>query len=59
MDVGIFKALPATIMTAMVSPMARPMPRIIAVMMPLEAAGSTTRRTVCQLVAPRAMEPSR
>ena len=51
---GIRAALPVTIITAMVSPMARPMPSITAMMMPERAAGSTTRQMVCQWVAPRA-----
>ena len=35
-------ALPTTMSTAIVSPIARPMPRMIASMMPIFAAGTTT-----------------
>ncbi len=56
---GMRAALPVTIMTAMVSPMARPMPSMTAVTMPERAAGTTTRQMVCQRVAPMASEASR
>ena len=46
--------LPATMMMAMASPMARPMPSTTAAAMPLEAAGTLTRNTVSMWVAPRA-----
>ena len=50
--------LPATIMTAMASPMARPMPSTTAAAMPLEAAGTDTRNTVSMWVAPSARDAS-
>ncbi|KAF5037333.1 hypothetical protein DSECCO2_565740 [anaerobic digester metagenome] len=56
---GMIAALPVTIRTAMVSPMARPMPRMIAAVIPENAAGTTTCRIVCHRVAPRASDPSR
>ena len=56
---GIARALPTTIMTAIVSPTARPMAKTMEAMMPDLAAGSTTRQMVCQCVAPRARAPSR
>ena len=43
---GMLDELPMTNMTAIVSPTARPTPRIIADMMPERAAGSMTRNTV-------------
>ena len=52
-------ALPVTIITAIVSPMARPTPSIIAVRMPERAAGTVTRQMVCQRVAPNASAASR
>jgi hypothetical protein len=51
-------AFPATIMTAMVSPTARPIDRIAAARMPDLAAGRTTILTACQGVAPTASIPS-
>ncbi|MNP71279.1 hypothetical protein D3C76_1676390 [compost metagenome] len=48
---GVF---PITMTTAMVSPTARVMPRITAEMIPLLAAGSTTRIITCRRVEPRA-----
>ena len=45
--------------TAIVSPKARPKPRIIAPIMPELAAGNSTRQMVSQRVAPRAMEALR
>ena len=56
---GILAALPVTIITAIVSPMARPMPSMTAMTMPERAAGSTTRQIVCHCVAPMASAPSR
>jgi hypothetical protein len=56
---GTSSALPATMITAMVSPMARPIPRITAATSPDRAARKRTMVTVCQRVAPRAIEPSR
>ena len=41
-DAGMTGALPTTMRTAMVSPMARPMPSTTALTMPIFAAGSTT-----------------
>ena len=52
-------ALPVTIITAIVSPIARPMPSMTAVRMPERAAGTTTRQIVCQWVAPIARLASR
>ena len=52
-------ALPETIRTIIVSPIARPKPRIIAAPMPGIAAGKTTRSAVCVFDAPRASEASR
>ncbi len=52
-------ALPATIRTAMVSPIALPIPRMIAAAIPDSAAGTITRLIVCHRVAPMAREPSR
>ena len=42
MPPGMTGALPTTMRTAIVSPMARPMPRTTAFTMPILAAGSTT-----------------
>ncbi len=58
-ECGICTEFPATMMTAMVSPTARPMPRMTAATMPERAAGSTTRRMVCHCVAPSASDASR
>ena len=55
---GILATLPATMMMAMASPMARPMPSTMAVAMPLRAAGTLTRNTVSIWVAPRARDAS-
>lgn len=52
-------ALPVTISTAMVSPIARPVPRIIAAVIPESAPGTITLLKVCQRVAPTASDPSR
>ncbi|MNO05986.1 hypothetical protein D3C81_2275780 [compost metagenome] len=46
--------LPMTITTAIVSPTARVMPRMTAEIMPLLAAGSTTRKMTCRRVEPSA-----
>ncbi|MNW69567.1 hypothetical protein D3C74_486040 [compost metagenome] len=46
--------LPITITTAIVSPTARVMPRMTAEIMPLLAAGRTTRIITCRRVEPRA-----
>ena len=48
-----------TIITVMVSPMARPMPNITPVSTPERAAGKVTRQMVCHSVAPRAKAASR
>ena len=46
--------LPMTIVTAIVSPSARPVDRVTAPKRPTRALGSTTRQSTCQRVAPRA-----
>ncbi len=51
-------ALPEAMRTIIVSPMARPSPRATPAAMPGLAAGSSTRRMVCQRAAPRAVEAS-
>ncbi len=56
---GMRAALPVTIITAIVSPMARPMPSMTAMITPERAEGMTTRQMVCQWVAPMASAPSR
>ena len=56
---GMIAVLPATIRTAMVSPTALPIPRMMAAAMPERAAGTITRLIVCHRVAPMASEPSR
>ena len=55
---GIFDTLPATMMIAMASPMARPTPSTTAVATPLRAAGSVTRKQVSASVAPSARDAS-
>src|SRR2546428_56894 len=57
-DLGICGEFPITINTAIVSPMARPMPRITPVRIPGLAAGNSTLQIVCHLVAPRANDAS-
>ena len=52
-------ALPVTIITAIVSPMALPIPSMTAVRMPDLPAGTTTRQMVCHRVAPMARPASR
>ena len=47
-------ALPVTIKTAMVSPMALPMPNIAAAVIPDDAYGKITFQIVCQCDAPNA-----
>ena len=49
--------LPVAMRTIMVSPTARPKPIMMAENTPGLAVGSTTRRAVCQRVAPSANEP--
>ena len=56
---GITGAFPATIMTVIVSPIARPTPSITAVKIPERAAGTVTRQIVCHSVAPSASAASR
>ena len=56
---GRFTAPPATILMAMASPRALPMPSTTPVRMPDLAAGTVTRRMVCILLAPRAREAAR
>ena len=51
-------AQPVAISTVMVSPIARPMPSILAAIMPDAAAGIFTKISVCHFVAPRAREAS-
>ena len=53
------RRLPMTIVTAIVSPSARPRPRMIAPKMPERARGKNDVRIVSQAVAPRASAPSR
>ena len=55
---GIFATLPATIITAIASPIALPIPRTTDVKIPLFAAGTTTLNTVSVLVAPSASDAS-
>ena len=50
--------LPTTIMTAIVSPSARPTPRMTAARIPDFAAGTTTVKTLRSCVAPSASAPS-
>ena len=57
-EVGIFTALPRIIIMAMVSPMARPIPRMTLATIPDRAAGSKTRQIDCQWVAPNERAPS-
>ena len=52
-DPGIWATLPATIITAKVSPIALPIPRITAVIIPGSADGKIIWRIVCQWVDPR------
>ena len=56
---GMTAAFPVTIRTAMVSPTALPIPRMMAAVIPDRAAGVTTLLMVCQCVAPRANDASR
>ena len=58
-DTGIFSDEPAVKITAAVSEMLRPMPRMSPVAIPGSADGSTTFSTVCHLEAPRVYETSR
>ena len=51
--------LPMTRATAMLSPSARPMARVMAAAMPERAPGRTLRSITCHLVAPRARAASR
>src|SRR5262245_26972532 len=53
------KKVTAVKMMGAVSPATRPIPRIVPVIMPGRAAGSTILYVVCHLVAPRASEASR
>ena len=55
---GIFDALPDTIITAIASPIALPVPRTTEANIPLFAAGTTTLKTVSAFVAPRASDHS-
>src|SRR6266403_1366997 len=58
-DVAISGRLPITIVTAMVSPSARPKPKMIAPTMPARALRSTPMRIISQRVAPNASTASR
>ena len=53
---GMFTELPDTRLIAMASPIALPVPRTMAVMMPDFAAGITTWKIVCIFVAPNARD---
>jgi len=55
---GSFTAFPRTMIMAMVSPMARPMPKMMLETIPERAAGIITRQMVCQWVAPSARAPT-
>ena len=55
---GILAWFPATIITAIVSPIARPIPRTTAARIPDFAAGSITIKMLLSFVAPSAREPS-
>ena len=57
--VGKSARFPDTQMTAMASPIALPVPRMSAEMIPERAAGTTTRKTACALVFPMASAPSK
>src|SRR6202521_431813 len=56
---GISSRLPMTMVTAMVSPSARPRASTVAPKIPARAAGSNTRHVVSHQVAPRATDDSR
>ena len=58
MEEGMTAWFPATMTTAIVSPMARPTPRTTDAMIPENAAGTTMRKTERSCVAPRASAPS-
>jgi len=58
-DAEISGRLPITIATAMVSPSARPSPRITAPITPETPNGNTAIRTISHLVAPKANAASR
>ncbi|MBI2974562.1 MAG: hypothetical protein HYY43_03115 [Deltaproteobacteria bacterium] len=58
MLLGMIVALPDIIITAIVSPTARPIPKITPARIPERAAGRITLQTVCHSVAPNAREPS-
>ena len=58
MPLGMRGWLPATMMTAIVSPIARPTPSTIPARMPLFAAGTTAVYTLRSCVAPSASAPS-
>ena len=55
---GISGLLPAIMMTAIVSPMARPTPRMRDAVMDDFAAGTIVLNTACSWVAPKARAPS-
>ena len=58
MEFGIWDTLPATMITAKVSPTALPIPKITAVMIPGNAAGNMIFLIVCQFVAPKPRDAS-
>ncbi len=57
-EFGATATFPVTKIIAIVSPIALPMPRTIAVIIPDRADGRIIFLMVCQCVAPRAKEPS-
>jgi hypothetical protein len=57
-EVGIFTAFPKIMIMAIVSPMARPIPKMMLATIPDLAAGTRTRQMVCQCVAPSARPPA-
>jgi len=57
-EVGIFTEFPRIMIMAMVSPIARPMPKMMLATIPDLAAGIKTRHMVCQCVAPNARAPA-
>ena len=58
MDVGIWATFPATIITAILSPINLPIARMILVSIPGLAIGSSTFLIVCHFVAPNASDAS-
>ena len=58
-EATICARLPMTMVTAIVSPMARPRPSMIAPRIPVRPYGNTATRTISHLVAPKAKAASR